>query len=110
MIAIVISTISYIAVIWLLGSCLIKDATGSFAVAAAQMGVDNITDAAAALANTTSPPPPQYTFDNVQNCSLAVDGVCKYGLMNDYQVSVLQIRSAMIISRNLYHIPQISNL
>ena len=71
---------------WLLGSCLLKDATGSFAVAAAQVVADNVTDAATVLQNTTSAPALQYTLNNVQNCTLAVDGVCKYGLMNDYQV------------------------
>ena len=89
MLAIVISAISYVAVVWLLGSCLIKDATGSFAVAAAQVVADNITDATVVLQNTTSAPPLQYTLTNVQNCSLAVDGVCKYGLMNDYQVGIV---------------------
>ena len=86
MLAIVISAISYVAIVWLLGSCLIKDATGSFAVAAVQAAVDNLTDTTAVLQNVTSAPTPQYTLTNVQNCSLAVDGVCKYGLMNDYQV------------------------
>ena len=94
MIAILISTISYVGVIWLLGSCLVRDATGSLAVVAAQVGADNLTSVAATVVQNSTSAPPQYTFTNIQNCSLAVDGSCKYGLMNDYQVIF-----------NLYNLP-----
>ena len=91
MLAILISTISYIVVIWVLGTVLVKDATGSFAVIATQMSVGNLTSVAtAAVQNSTSAPTIQYTFTNIQNCSLAPEGECRYGLMNDYQVCFIK--------------------
>ncbi|KAL4227820.1 hypothetical protein ACF0H5_013257 [Mactra antiquata] len=82
--AIAISTVSYVIVVWMLGGCIVRDAAGPFV--AMTTGVLSNTTTMSTPVSTVNTGMLEYTIDNIQNCTLATDGVCKYGLMNDYQV------------------------
>ena len=87
--AILISTISYVAVIWILGACCVREATGSLGDVAADYltnqltfntsGSEAMTSTVAAVAQN------QYTYESIQNCTIP-KVTCKYGLLHDYQV------------------------
>jgi len=92
--AIIISSASYVAVVWVLGAVLVRDATGSFAGIVAQTLASNMSSGTTLMTTTPSNVTlmsgptaylPEYTFNNIQNCSLAPEDHCKYGLMHDYQ-------------------------
>jgi hypothetical protein len=88
-IAIGISSVSYIAVVWLLGSCIVRDATGPLvAMVIDTVNTTSTTEIPSLINSTMSTVIAKlpYTFHNVQNCSLAEAGECKYGLIHDYQV------------------------
>ncbi|XP_064608218.1 solute carrier family 12 member 2-like [Liolophura sinensis] len=76
MLAILISSVIYILVAWMLGACALRDATGFVHV----LDVDN-----SSLVNSSSQVY-HYTIDTIANCSLAKKGVCKFGLLNNSQV------------------------
>ncbi|XP_041373186.1 LOW QUALITY PROTEIN: solute carrier family 12 member 2-like [Gigantopelta aegis] len=93
LLGILISSLVYLLVAFLLGGCIVRDATGYIVpVTVAQVmmsqNVSTTTTTATAAVLTIAPnvtrlPVPESVF---RNCSYAKDGVCLYGLMNDYQV------------------------
>ncbi|XP_067665686.1 solute carrier family 12 member 2-like isoform X1 [Haliotis asinina] len=94
LLSILISTIVYLGVAWTLGSCMLRDAVGPLNVAVGATTVvklSNVTTTVASVVMSAAQKAPNtsstivYTEDVIQNCSLAKNGLCAYGLMNDYQ-------------------------
>lgn len=82
MLAILLSTIVYILVAWLLGGCILREATGLLPII-----ITNTTNLnnpyTSSILNVTN------RFDLAKNCSLlADDEPCRYGLLHDFQVGV----------------------
>lgn len=101
--AIAISSSTYILVVWLLGGCIVRDATGPFK--SVMLDIINSTTPDY-LPNTTTSASlsftPEYTFDNIRNCTLAKAGSCKFGLMNDYQVMEMMSGFGPLITAGIF--------
>lgn len=88
--AILISTISYIAVVWILGATGMREATGPlvYEFLSGQDLVNVTTTSQSIISSTVSmADQSEQTVNSIRNCSLAGGRVCKYGLLHDYQVS-----------------------
>ncbi|XP_053405857.1 solute carrier family 12 member 3-like isoform X2 [Mercenaria mercenaria] len=104
--AIAISTVSYIVVVWILGSCIVRDATGPLVA----MAIDavNSSETSSTMSSVLNSTPSmtvaklQYTFENIQNCSLSAEGGCKYGLLNDYQVMEMMSGFGPLITAGIF--------
>ena len=92
LLGILISSLVYLLVAFLLAGCIVREATGyvlpvTVAQALLSQNVSTTTTTASSLlltaGNVTHIPVPESAF---RNCSYAKDGKCMYGLMNDYQV------------------------
>ncbi|XP_052797099.1 solute carrier family 12 member 2-like isoform X2 [Mya arenaria] len=100
--AIAISSFSYIAFIWLLGSTILREATGPFVSMTTLDAFENLTStvsmttslpmttasimAASSTEGGVPVPKIDLNLDNLSNCSLAPGNICKFGLVHDYQV------------------------
>ncbi|KAK3097932.1 hypothetical protein FSP39_014651 [Pinctada imbricata] len=97
--AILISSIVYIVIAWMLGACVFREASGVLTVSAVNMisessnvTVTNLSSTVGyAMINssvTTTVPSAHVlaSLANVKNCSLGVGGVCTKGLLFDFQV------------------------
>ncbi|XP_060592142.1 solute carrier family 12 member 2-like isoform X2 [Ruditapes philippinarum] len=104
-IAIGISSVSYIAVVWLLGSCIVRDATGPLvAMVIDTVNTTSTTEIPSLINSTMSTVIAKlpYTFHNIQNCSLAEAGECKYGLIHDYQVMEMMSGFGPLITAGIF--------
>ncbi|XP_052280558.1 solute carrier family 12 member 2-like isoform X2 [Dreissena polymorpha] len=90
LLAIACTSFSYLFIIWLLGATSLRESTGSLVTVASLGGLDvlnNTVENSTLLTTTTLPTVVlSNTFENVGNCSLAKNGVCRFGLLHDYQI------------------------
>ncbi|KAK3594337.1 hypothetical protein CHS0354_026214 [Potamilus streckersoni] len=96
--SVIVSSSVYMLIMWFLGGCCVREATGRFAF---------ILTSTAGLLNTATPTTfnettytvitdgsanktmMEYSFESIQKCAMAEGGVCKYGLLHDYQVMTM---------------------
>lgn len=84
--AILITGVLYVGTVWMLGACNLREATGPLAYQILTgRGFGNFTTAQSVL-NSSVSIQPDLTLANIQNCTLGEEGVCKFGLLHDYQV------------------------
>lgn len=86
LLAIILSSAVYILSAWILGACLVRDASGAIFYA-----VNSTLDSVGQNVNLTSivdngQKDTIIAMQTMRNCTLAEDGICKYGLINDFQV------------------------
>ncbi|OWF48421.1 solute carrier family 12 member 2-like isoform X2 [Mizuhopecten yessoensis] len=86
--SILISTIVYIGIAWVLGATIMREASG-YAVTALQSAITTNVSAngsyQSSLTNTSAVQHQPSAFSLAQNCSLGMDGKCEFGLLHDYQ-------------------------
>ncbi|XP_069138674.1 solute carrier family 12 member 2-like isoform X2 [Argopecten irradians] len=82
--SILISTIVYIGIAWVLGATIMREASGFAATAVQSALVANVSvNGSYQLVNSTLSQPSD--FNLAGNCSLGKDGACEYGLLHDYR-------------------------
>ena len=94
--AILLSSIVYIAIAWMMGACILREVSGVLVLnaitGASNITVTNMTSLTTGgyVINYTSTVPSVNSIvsalDNVQNCALGPNGVCDRGLLHDTQV------------------------
>lgn len=105
-----ITSLGYLGVVWLVGSCAVREATGPLS----QQMYDNVINATTNMTSTMMPViannvtiATEASVDDIvriQNCSLAEGGVCKFGLLHDYQVR-LNISGAFVRTSSAHGLP-----
>ncbi|KAK7482628.1 hypothetical protein BaRGS_00026127 [Batillaria attramentaria] len=112
LIAILVSSLVYLAVGWLLGAVMLREANG-FIPAAVSVVVANVSDVTpvvtvvvnSTLASTLGPPsntaPQPLTAEVAGNCSLVKEG-CKFGLLHDYQAMEMMAGFGPLITAGIF--------
>lgn len=85
--AILLSSAIYILSAWILGACIIREASGAILYTALNTTLDAVTQTANLTTVDNGQKEAYVTMQTIRNCTLGEDGICKYGLLNDFQVS-----------------------
>ncbi|CAE1286567.1 SLC12A2 [Acanthosepion pharaonis] len=86
LLAILLSSAIYILSAWILGACIIREASGAILYTALNTTLDAVTQTANLTTVDNGQKEAYVTMQTIRNCTLGEDGICKYGLLNDFQV------------------------
>ncbi|KAK6179341.1 hypothetical protein SNE40_011727 [Patella caerulea] len=101
--AILLSTIIYLIVAWMLGASVARDATGYLPAIVVSNITSTIVNGTTVMNSTDIIIPRHYNLDVIRNCSQTASGVCdKYGLLHDYQVMEMMSAFGPLVTAGIF--------